>query len=355
MQQSVFGGIAANSGQRNKDDRNRYNRRDGEDEPKGMGPLGKALLLILLIWACWAIYNFTGDRNEKAEEIVENGIQQERLNEDNYKWRYKDVTNAAGEYYLKEKGLFGTVIKIPMHHELLITGYCSDAAKVEMKFLYNIKNDLTIDELLYFHNNKETIEHGLKVAIRNTLIEHSVLDLFENNAADDIRKTANNYSKQFNLDVIFTTFTPEPRIQDALQRRADARAKVELEKQKAIQIKAEAERQIAIERAKQNMEEAVRRVKEAEKDKQLNNEQIKQDVIDSMNNVLRLKVDSLISSQLSRVEVPKVIISDGPSVLGANQSLKLLEAYGLKQPEKSRTRLTIEKTIEYLKEQANKI
>ena len=189
-----------------EDKRNRYTRRDNEGQPKIMGPLGKALLLILLIWACWVIYNFTDDRNQAAEDLVEN---QERLKEDGYKWRYKDVTNTAGEYNLKEKGLFGKVIKIPLQHEIVITGYCNDAAKVEMKFLYYLKEDMTTDELLYYQNNKGTIEQGLKVAIRNALIEYSILDFFEGDAAGVIRKTANNYAKYFNLNVVFTTFTPK--------------------------------------------------------------------------------------------------------------------------------------------------
>ena len=210
-----------------KDDDRTINTYDGQ-EFRTPSMFQKVILFVLLILSTYLIYKYYDDRNKAAEEIVENGIQKDQVKEnDDYIWKYKNMPNAAGEYYIKEKGLFGEVITIPIHHTIIVDAYCYDAAKVEMRFEYELDDDMTIDELLYYQNNKEYIEQEFKVKLRKTLVNYSVIDLFEGNAKRNIAETAYMFGEQNKLDVVFTTFTPEPSVANALEKRRQAQIELE--------------------------------------------------------------------------------------------------------------------------------
>ena len=326
---------------RNDDDaRYRY-----DDEPSEPNVYTKLALFLALILAVYLIYKYTGDRNKAAEEIVS---KTEQTEDNDYTKR-----SVNGDLQLKEKGWFGEVITIPITHELNIEAYTMDAARIEIRLTYQLDKDITVEQLKYYHEHQRDFEHELAVAIKKSLINYGVVDLFESSSpANDIKKKTSEVDRKYNLHTVFTSYTPEPRVADALDKRREAKQQVEKAKADALKIQAEAERQLLIERTKRDIEEAVRRVKEAEKAKRESDKKIKQSAVDSMKQVLQYKLDSAQAASLSSSlgKVPEVIIvsgNDGPTVLDAYSSLL--------KPKKSQTMLTIEKTIEYLKAQAQKL
>lgn len=207
----------------------------GDEEPRTMGPWGKALLLIALVWVCWAIYKFTPDRQQAAEPKLKESAE----------YTIKRDMKDPGNFILKEKKFMGVVHTIPKMYTYEFQVHSNDVDVMEFKVMYKIPDTVTPEELLSFH--ADNVNATIRAAIQQYCIEFSSYQIYKDRAyQDDLMSITNSVANKFKLEVL------------QLERRHSAKFMEYIERVKKAEIaKHEAEAEMMKAKAK---EEALKNI-----------------------------------------------------------------------------------------------
>lgn len=185
-----------------------YNRRYREDDrPEGMNIFTKIALFISLILAVYLIYTYSGDRVKKTEDVAKN-----------VDYIVKPDLKNPGNIILKENVWFGNTYTIPKQNVLVFKTYCNDAVQLEFNVRYELKDDITPEQLLYYYNNKDYIEANLRENIIIYMSNTSAYKFYTENNIRKVMDIADKYSNRYNLNLLQVIHQYPKEIQDRIRK-----------------------------------------------------------------------------------------------------------------------------------------